>query len=296
MTRDRLPDLCAMRKNSLAPSNSFLRNVQLQMTQNKRLHELLEQADETRGLIDIMVDNVVIVKNIQSNVLLHTNRDIQKELETRSYTINQLAHRIYGKLKDLGKDVSNVEDITFKIIRDGSAYDRIKILQYTTMFNTYSEIMQDYNDNLLKYHDKCSSLLHQQRRLLRRQITSEELEDMLDSQETSLFVDNILIETKIAQQQLSDIQTRHNELQKLEKSIVEVKDIFLEMAFLVEQQGEQLNCVEYFASKATDNVDSGRNRLRKASEKRKRLRRRKIKIAIVVCIIVFVIFFLIMYS
>lgn len=50
-----------------------------------------------------------------------------------------------------------------------------------------------------------------------------------------LFI-QILAETKLAQQQLSDIETRHNELQKLEKSIVEVRDIFLEMAFLVERQ------------------------------------------------------------
>jgi hypothetical protein len=84
------------------------------------------------------------------------------------------------------------------------------------------------------------------------------LNEILDSPETNLFVDNvstilarikfifihknsrfifkILAETKLVQQQLSDIQTRHNELEKLEKSIVEVRDIFLEMAFLVEKQ------------------------------------------------------------
>ncbi|XP_031779121.1 syntaxin-1A-like [Nasonia vitripennis] len=284
-----------MRKSSLTSSNSFLRNVQIQMKQNKKLNELLEEAEETRGLIDVMIENIVIVKNIQSNVLAHTNQEIQKELETRTYSITQLAHRIYNKLRELGKD-ANIEDVTFNTAREGPAYKRIRVLQYTTMFKLYSETMHDYNENLLRYHDKCSSLLHQQRRLLRRQITSEELEDMLDSQETSLFVDNILAETKLAQQQLSDIETRHNELQKLEKSIVEVRDIFLEMAFLVERQGEQLNCVEYFASKATDDVDSGRDRLIKANEKRNKHRMRKMKIALIVCIIIIIIFLMIICS
>jgi hypothetical protein len=35
-----------------------------------------QQAQETRGLIDVMIENIVIVKNIQNNVLLHTNRGV----------------------------------------------------------------------------------------------------------------------------------------------------------------------------------------------------------------------------
>lgn len=65
---------------------------------------------------------------------------------------------------ELGKD-ANIEDVTFNTAREGPAYKRIRILQYTTMFKLYSETMHDYNENLLRYHDKCSSLLHQQRRL-----------------------------------------------------------------------------------------------------------------------------------
>lgn len=88
---------------------------------------------------------------------------------------------------------------------------------------------------------------------------------MLDAQETSLFVDNvnmnlpiyynsifitnlfdasnnlidcaqILEDSKIARQQLSDIKSRHNDVVKLEKSIVEIRDMFAEMAFLIEKQ------------------------------------------------------------
>ncbi|XP_014218071.1 syntaxin [Copidosoma floridanum] len=175
-----------------------------------------------------------------------------------------------GKLR---KDATNVEDVALKLTQEGSVYHRIKNLQYATMYNMYSDAMQDYNENMLRYHEKRSSLLQQQRRLVRKQITSEELEDLLDSQETSLFVDNILKETKIAQQQLSDIQTRHDELQKLEKSVTEVKDIFLEMAFLVEQQGDQVDCVEKFANRATDDVDGGRDKLLKKDKQRKKLRK-----------------------
>ncbi|TGZ52668.1 Syntaxin-1B [Temnothorax longispinosus] len=123
-------------------------------------------------------------------------------------------------------------------MQDEPVYTRIRMLQYTTTLQLFSEIMEDYNASLLKYHDKCLLLLQQQRTLLRRQLTSVELDHMLDAQETSLFVDNILEDSKIARQQLSDIESRHNDVLKLEKSITEVRDIFAEMAFLIEEQAK----------------------------------------------------------
>lgn len=67
---------------------------------------------------------------------------------------------------ELGKDVnSSTGDLTFNTAREGPTINRIKVLQYMTMFKMYTDIMQDYNQDLSRYHDKCSSLLHRQRRL-----------------------------------------------------------------------------------------------------------------------------------
>ncbi|XP_067206592.1 syntaxin-1A-like isoform X2 [Linepithema humile] len=246
------------------------------------------QAEEVRVLINLIAENVSIVKELHNNVLSHTNKDIQRELETRTCTISQTAFRVQRMLRDIGKDIASIEDLTVADTQDGSAYTRIKILQYTTMFQLFSEIMQDYNESLLRYHDKCLLLLQQQRSLLRREVTSQELSDMLDAQETSLFVDNILEDSKIARRQLSDIQSRHDDVLKLEKSLIEVRDIFAEMAFLIDKQGEQINNIEYFATKTTDNVDGGRVQLKKREKKSHRYRKRKIKIGIILSVIIII--------
>ena len=46
----------------------------------------------------------------------------------------------------------------------------------------------------------------------------------------------ILEDSKIARRQLSDITSRHNNVLKLEKSLTEIRDMFTEIAFLVEKQ------------------------------------------------------------
>lgn len=50
------------------------------------------------------------------------------------------------------------------------------------------------------------------------------------------FVWQIIMETQQAKQTLADIEARHADIMKLEKSIQELHDMFMDMAMLVEQQ------------------------------------------------------------
>ncbi|CAK9810098.1 Syntaxin-1A homolog [Anthophora plagiata] len=186
----------------------------------------------------------------------------------------------------MGKDVSSIDDLTLASAREGPIHVRIKTLQYTTMLRLFCEVMEDYNISMLRYQEKCRLLLHQQKMLIRKHITSEELDKLLDAQENNLFVDNILEDSRIARQQLSDIQSRHNDILKLEKSITEIRDMFTEIAFLIEKQAKHVNSVEYFAGTTADNVDSGRTGLKKAEERSRRYKKRKIKLSIIISIII----------
>ncbi|XP_020289161.1 syntaxin-1A-like [Pseudomyrmex gracilis] len=290
MIRDRTPELLSSRSNSTF-GRGFLQDVHLQTAQNKRLKKLLDEAEKIRMLINLIVENVSIVKDLHNNVLSHTNKDMQKELETRSYTISQTAFHVQRKLRDMGKDITVIDDLTVASAQDGSVYFRIKILQYTTMMKLFTEIMNDYNRTVIRYHDKCRLLLQQQRLLLRRQVTSEELDHMLDAQETSLFVDNILEDSKIIRQQLSDIKSRHAEVLKLEKSLIEIRTLFADVAFLTEKQGEQINNIEYFADKTTNNIGGGCVQLEEAETRHNKSKKRKIKIVIIIIIIVIIMIF-----
>lgn len=72
----------------------------------------------------------------------------------------------YASFVDMGKGIIAIDDLT--IAQDEpvySVYTRIRTLQYTTMLQMFSDIMDDYNGSLLKYHDKCLLLLQQQRSL-----------------------------------------------------------------------------------------------------------------------------------
>jgi t-SNARE complex subunit (syntaxin) len=63
-----------------------------------------------------------------------------------------------------------------------------------------------------------------------------------------LFV-QIIMETQQAKQTLADIEARHNDIMKLETSIRELHDMFMDMAMLVESQVRFKNFVCSFIVK-----------------------------------------------
>lgn len=68
--------------------------------------------------------------------------------------------------------------------------------------------------------------------------------------------------------------TRHTELQKIEKAIVEVRDLFIRISTLVMEQQEGINRIEDFATKISTRVVKGE----KAIDKARKLRIKAIKV------------------
>ena len=67
------------------------------------------------------------------------------------------------------------------------------------------------------------------------------------------------METKIAKQTLADIEARHKDILKLEQSIKELHDMFMDMAMLVESQvNQQKHCLEicFFVSRNSHSFNS----------------------------------------
>ena len=71
---------------------------------------------------------------------------------------------------------------------------------------------------------------------------------------------------------------------KLEKSIGELNQMFLDLAVLVQHQGEMLNNIEAQVDKAKDYMESGNKELKIALKNRKKTRRRMC--CFIICVVV----------
>ena len=81
------------------------------------------------------------------------------------------------------------------------------------------------------------------------------------------------METQQARQTLADIEARHADIMKLENSIRELHDMFMDMAMLVENQGEMIDRIEYNVEHAVDYVQTATQDTKKALKYQSKARR-----------------------
>lgn len=63
---------------------------------------------------------------------------------------------------------------------------------------------------------------------------------------------------------LSEVQTRHMDIKQIEKTIVELHQLFMDMQMMIEQQGEVLNTTEQHADTTAVQLKEGNDYLTRA--------------------------------
>ena len=103
----------------------------------------------------------------------------------------------------------------------------------------------------------------------------ETIENLISSGESESFLQKAIQEQGRGQimDTISEIQERHDAVKEIEKNLIELHQIFLDMAALVEAQGHQLNDIESHVAHANSFVRRGTEQLQEAREYQKSSRK-----------------------
>merc|ERR1712183_556123 len=102
-----------------------------------------------------------------------------------------------------------------------------------------------------------------------------------------------VMDSQQSKQALNDIEARHNDIMKLETSIRELHNMFMDMAMMVEQQGEMINQIEYNVANAGDYVEQAKEETKKAVHYQSSARRKKIILGAIVLVVLAIIIIII---
>nr|GMC72844.1 syntaxin-124-like [Ipomoea batatas] len=119
------------------------------------------------------------------------------------------------------------------------------------------------------------------------------IENLIASGESESFLQKAIQEQGRGQilDTISEIQERHDAVKEIEKNLIELHQIFLDMAALVEAQGQQLNDIESHVAHASSFVRRGTEQLQEASEIQKESRKCTCIAIILVIVLIIVLLF-----
>lgn len=290
MPRDLLAQL--KERQDLEPSEEVIDNetVTINMgdgedNNNKFMDEFRKKADSVQEEIESVQRSTEHVREIHASILSSPEANQRNnELEDVMAQVKKSASRIRNKLKEIKQ---NAEEATE--INPTSAIGRMKTIQQQALSKLFVEVMTDYNNAQLEYRDKCKGRIQRQLAITGRTTTDEELEEMLEKGDMDVFTQGAIMETAKAKQALADVEARHADIVKLEKSIMELRDMFIEMAVLVENQGEMINRIEYSVVNAAEYVKNAKDETKKAQEYQTSATKKKIWLIAILLVVILII-------
>ncbi|KAI4893784.1 hypothetical protein NFI96_033973, partial [Prochilodus magdalenae] len=196
------------------------------------MDEFFSQIEDIRNSIDKIDENVAEVKKLYSVILSAPTSDqkTQDDLEALTNDIKKMANNARNKLKTIERNLESDKEERV------SADTRIRKSQHAVLSRKFVDVMTKYNEAQVDFREKSKGRIQRQLEITGKATTDEELEEMLEGGNAAVFTAGI-IDSGISKQALSEIESRHKDIVRLESSIKELHDMFVDIAMLVESQG-----------------------------------------------------------
>uniref|UniRef100_A0A1B6CDC8 t-SNARE coiled-coil homology domain-containing protein n=1 Tax=Clastoptera arizonana TaxID=38151 RepID=A0A1B6CDC8_9HEMI len=255
------------------------------------MEEMFKEAKQIREWLESIEEDTKTIKRLHTLALhsARTDDETQNKMMDTMVRIKTVSLRAKSGLKSLEKQMGS---------KMSHVMTRMLSVQHSTLSKRYQSAITAYQAELVNYKERCESLIKTQLQIVllsvkQRNIgsvlvgakyaTDEEMEALLDQENTQVFVNNYIRETTEAKQALQMARLRHNEIIGLEKSILELKELFVDMAMLVQSQGEVIDRIEYNVKQGVNFVTDGNQDLGKG--KRYRIKARKKKLWLIMCLV-----------
>lgn len=264
--------------------------------------EMQPKSEQSKAIAEHMKEYETIKEDlatIRQNVSL-----IEKLKDEERTTVNEKARKgIMKKLDGImaetttagGRIKSQLDKITasnekFKKDNPNSAITQMRNNLYQTHLRRFHQTMNSYNQ---ASHDFRKALKDRTRRelaIVDNKLTPTQIDQIVESGNAQEVIESALISEDL-DNVVAQIEERHEGIKKLERQVLEVYELFRDLAQLVELQQETLDVIENRVSMAKNYAEKGVEQLNIAEDYQKKARKRMccilfIGIAVLVAVLV----------
>lgn len=251
-------------------------NVKKDMEDVENLYKKLQESNEESKT----VHNAKTMKALRSKMDANVSQVLKR------------VKIIKGKLEALEK--SNAANRRVPGCGPGSSTDRTRTSVVSGLGKKLKDLMDDFQLLRTNMNTEYKETVARRYYTVTGEKANDELiENLISSGESESFLQKAIQEQGRGQvlDTISEIQERHDAVKDIEKNLMELHQIFLDMAALVESQGQQLNDIESHVAHASSFVRRGTEQLHEAKEYQKSSRKCAcLAVALVACLILIILF------
>ncbi|XP_016426475.1 syntaxin-3-like [Sinocyclocheilus rhinocerous] len=221
----------------------------------------------------------------------HDDEDVEIAVDNPAF-MDEFFSQIEDIRNSINKIDENVAEVKklYSVILSAPTSDQKTQDDLEALTNDIKKMANNARNKLKK---KSKGRIQRQLEITGKATTDEELEEMLEGGNAAVFTAGI-VDSGISKQALSEIEARHKDIVRLESSIKELHDMFVDIAMLVESQGNMVDNIEVNVGKAVDHVEVAKTETKKAVRYQSKARKKMIILGVIGAVVLIIILIIIL--
>ncbi|KAK4741823.1 hypothetical protein SAY87_025411 [Trapa incisa] len=252
----------------------------------KKVTEIEKQIGKLNGLLKKLQDAHEDSKAVTKAASM---KAIKQHMDKEVDEVGKVARFIKSKIEELDRE--NLTNRQKPGCGKGTAVDRSRTA-------TTISLKKKFKDKMAEFQVLRENIHQENREVVQRRVFTvtgtrpdeETIDKLIDTGDSEQIFQKAIQEQGRGQimDTVAEIQERHDAVRDLERKLLDLQQIFLDMAVLVDAQGEMIDNIESQVSSAVDHVQSGNTALHRAKSLQ-RSSRKWMCIAIIILLIIVVI-------
>uniref|UniRef100_A0A0K0ECD7 t-SNARE coiled-coil homology domain-containing protein n=1 Tax=Strongyloides stercoralis TaxID=6248 RepID=A0A0K0ECD7_STRER len=255
-----MPDIAKSSKSLIENNkNDELNNF---FTSLKTIRNYMQRMEEILEIVAMKQSEILVKPGLTdySNTILNTLNEEFKDLT--KVCINQI--------KAWNKEIKN------STINNLTVIERIKQNHVISLNLKIEKLLCKYNDYEMTYRDKIIKKIKIYYKSLNNIVSETEIEKLIMSNDIHKLSKSIILGGYNKDEILDDIKSRNENINKLEKNIRELHEMYCDLMMLTELQNGKINYITNEIEEAFDQIEKGKESI----EKSKKNKLRGIKVSI----------------
>ncbi|XP_051114546.1 syntaxin-132-like isoform X2 [Andrographis paniculata] len=238
---------------------------------NKQIQEAEKQVEKLSILLRKLKETNEESKSVTK---ASSMKAIRKRMEKDIDEVGKIAHGVKAKIEAINRD--NLANRQKPGCGKGSAADRSRI-------NLTNAFTKKFKDLMTEFQALRHTIDEEYREVVERRIITvtgsrpdeETINHLIETGNSEQIFQKAMLETGHGQvlNTLEEIQERHDAVREIEKKLLDLHQIYMDMAVLVEAQGDILDNIESQVKNAVDHVNMGADALQTAKNLQKKSRK-----------------------
>ncbi|KAA8909922.1 hypothetical protein TRICI_004307 [Trichomonascus ciferrii] len=234
---------------------------------NEEMMAFFREIDEIKRCLVQYDDNVDRIETLHKRSLAEVGgeeqelaeRNLQGYVEETSGLSQQLRTRI-------------------KSLESRSQQDPTKKTQVENVKKQFMNAIQRYQAKEAEYRQRYREAAERQFRIVRPDATDAEVKEAVDNVDSSQVFSQALMQSNRrgqARSALTEVQNRHREIEKIERTMAELAQLFHDMELLVAEQDVPIQKIDEQAESVQDDIEQGVSHTNRAISSARAARKKK---------------------